>query len=48
VNQICLIIAAVFFGIGALLPALGNGGLKALNWLCAGLCFVTIAFIIGH
>jgi len=45
-NKICLIIAAVFFGLGAI-AATAKIEL-AINWTNAGLCMVTIAAIIGH
>lgn len=45
-NTVCLIIAAIFFGIGALLPLVTGG--KTLDWLCAGLCMVDIAYLVGH
>lgn len=46
-NQVCLIIAAILFGIGALLPVIRTPH-QEINWLCAGLCMVTIAAILGH
>jgi len=43
-NQICLIIAAVCFAIGALPPL---SSLANINWTNAGLAFVTLALILG-
>jgi len=45
-NKICLIVAAIFFGIGAIAAA--AGATSSINWLCAGLCAVTIGAVIGH
>ena len=45
-NKICLIIAAIFFGIGAIAAAARIE--LALNWTNAGLCMVTVAAIVGH
>jgi hypothetical protein len=45
-NTVCLIIAAVCFGIGALAAFIAKA--SAINWMSAGLCFVTIAYILGH
>jgi hypothetical protein len=42
-NKICLIIAAVFFGIGAV----GIPNVQ-VNWTNAGLCMVAVAAVLGH
>jgi hypothetical protein len=44
-NKICLIIAAIFFAIGALAAILGAG---KIAWLDAGFCLLTIAKIRGE
>lgn len=45
-NKICLIIAAIFFGIGAFAAALKLN--FPFDFVSAGLCMVTIAAIVGH
>lgn len=40
---ICLILAAICFGIGALAKVAPS----EINWTNAGLCFVTLSFIVS-
>ena len=49
-NKICLIIAAIFFSIGALLPVfMSEGSVRRIDWLCAGFAMATWAVVIaGH
>jgi hypothetical protein len=45
--KILLLCGAISFLIGALVPVfVSDGSLRALNWLCLGLAFVTFAFFI--
>jgi hypothetical protein len=39
----CLIIAAVLFALGAVIPLIRGG---ETNWLCGGACFVVISWLI--
>ena len=46
--KVAMVAAAIFFGIGAVIPCLRKEGAGPPNWTDAGLCLWTVAWLLGH